>query len=159
MTHIPHVYGKKTVVLTLEAHVVYIQWSNFGHIIPFWLAAWWALWLPWWPPDATMLKCTYWYLPWISVIVFTPQPLRAPGYCRTPSGRAAGQTSPVNTLTSTIFHGSFSNLARTFITLRSQVRSWRFCLIKYAHNGPFNEPASFDIPELILQAKVTKYGI
>ena len=27
------------------------------------------------------------------------------------------------------------------------------------HNGPFNEPASFDIPELIFQAKVTKFGI
>ena len=51
--------------------------------------------------------------------IFTLQPLRAPGYCRTPSGRAAGQTSPVNTLTSIIFHGSFSNLTRTFITLRS----------------------------------------
>ena len=32
-------------------------------------------------------------------------------------------------------------------------------LIEYAHNGPFNEPASFDIPELIFQAKVTKFGI
>ena len=31
-------------------------------------------------------------------------------------------------------------------------------LIKYAHNGPFNEPASFGIPELIFQAKVTKFG-
>ena len=50
----------------------------------------------------------------------TPQPLRAPGYCRTPSGRAAGQTSPVNTLTSIIFHGSFANLARTFTTLISR---------------------------------------
>ena len=30
--------------------------------------------------------------------------------------------------------------------------------MKYAHNGPFNEPASFGIPELIIQAKVTKYG-
>ena len=29
----------------------------------------------------------------------------------------------------------------------------------YAHNGLFNEPASFDIPELIFQAKVTKFGI
>ena len=28
--------------------------------------------------------------------IFTPHPLRAPGYCRRPSGRAAGQTSPVN---------------------------------------------------------------
>ena len=27
------------------------------------------------------------------------------------------------------------------------------------HNGPFNELASFDIPELIFQAKVTKFGI
>ena len=55
--------------------------------------------------------------------LFTPQPLRAPGYCRTPSGRAAGQKSPVNTLTSIIFHESFSNLARTFITLRSRTSS------------------------------------
>ena len=103
-------------------------------------------------------------------MVFTPQPLRAPGYCRYPSGPAArrsggracgsgaGQTSPVNTLTSIIFHWSFSNLARTFITLRS-VRSWKFCLIKYVHNGPFDEPTSFDIPELIFQAEVTKFGI
>ena len=67
----------------------------------------------------------------------------------------------VNTLTSIIFHGSFSNLARTFITLRSRTsfRSWRFCLIKNAHNGPFNEPASFGIPELIFQVKVTKFCI
>ena len=27
------------------------------------------------------------------------------------------------------------------------------------HNGPFNEPASFGIPELIFQVKVTKFGI
>ena len=37
-----------------------------------------------------------------------------------------------------------------------QVRLWRFCLIKYAHYRPFNEPASFDLPELSFQAKVTK---
>ena len=58
---------------------------------------------------------------------FYPAALKAPGYCRTPSGwaggRAAGQTSPVNTLTSIIFHGSFSNLARTFIVLRSRTSS------------------------------------
>ena len=97
--------------------------------------------------------------------IFTPQPLRAPGYCRRPSGRAggrvggqaSGQTSPVNTLTSIIFHGSFSNLARHLLPYDlGRVRSWRFCLIKYAHNGPFNEPASFGIPGLIFQAKVTK---
>ena len=33
-----------------------------------------------------------------------------------------------------------------------------FCFIKYAHNGSFNEPASFGIPELIFQARVTKFG-
>ena len=63
----------------------------------------------------------------LCLMIFTPQPLRAPGYCRTPSGRAggraAGQTSPVNILTSIIFHGSFSNLVRTFITLRSRTSS------------------------------------
>ena len=30
--------------------------------------------------------------------------------------------------------------------------------MKYAHNGPFNEPASFGIPGLIFQAKVTKFS-
>ena len=39
----------------------------------------------------------------------------------------------------------------------SEVRLWRFCLIKYAHNGPFNEPASFGIPGLIFEAKGTKF--
>ena len=76
--------------------------------------------LTWWGWDkmATILH-------WDNIFkcIFTPQPLRAPGYCRTPSGRVAGQTSPVNTLTSIIFHGSFSNLARTFITLRSWTSS------------------------------------
>ena len=61
----------------------------------------------------------HWWIPSQSPVtqncdVFTQQPLRAPGYCRSPSGwaggRAAGQTSPVNTLMSIIFHWSFSNL-------------------------------------------------
>ena len=65
----------------------------------------------------------YYLVSYSAEAIFTPQPLRAPGYCRTPSGRAAGQTSPVNTLTSIIFHGSFSNLARTFITIRSRTSS------------------------------------
>ena len=68
----------------------------------------------------------------------------------------------VSALTSVIFHGSFWNMARTFIALihmyLGQVRLWRFYLIKYAHNGPFNEPASFRIPGLIFQTKVTKFG-
>ena len=59
--------------------------------------------------------------------LFAPQSLKASGYCRRSSGWAAGQatgqTSPVNTLTSIIFHGSFSNLARTFITLTSRMSS------------------------------------
>ena len=38
-------------------------------------------------------------------------------------GRAAGQTSPINTLMSLIFHRSFSNLARTFIALKSRMSS------------------------------------
>ena len=67
----------------------------------------------------------------LDMLAFYPAALKAPGYCRTPSGRAggrtggraAGQTSPVNTLTSIIFHGSFSNLARTFIVLRSRTSS------------------------------------
>ena len=34
----------------------------------------------------------------------------------------------------------------------ARVRFWRFCRIKHAHNGPFNGPASFGIPELILSS-------
>ena len=30
--------------------------------------------------------------------------------------------------------------------------------MQYAHNGPFNEPVFFAIPELIFQAKFTKFG-
>ena len=40
-----------------------------------------------------------------------------------------------------------------------RVRIWRFCLIKYARNGPFNESGSFGIPGLIFQAVVTKFGV
>ena len=57
---------------------------------------------------------------------FYPAALKGSGVLSYPEragGRAAGQTSPVNTLTSIIFHGSFSNLARTFITLRSRTSS------------------------------------
>ena len=84
-----------------------------------------------WSPWGWLVWCGWFFLV-VAVaedflFVFTPQPLKAPGYCRTPSmrvgGRAAGQTSPVNTLTSIIFHGSFSNLARAFITLKSQTSS------------------------------------
>ena len=62
-------------------------------------------------------------------------------------------------LTSVIFPGSFWNVARIFIALRSQMSSIMEVLpIKYVHNGPFNEPASFGIPGVIFQAKVTKFG-
>ena len=75
--------------------------------------------------ETVMSPCSKFELNVISS--FYPAALKAPGYCRTPSGRAggraAGQTSPVNTLTSIIFHGSFSNLARTFIVLRSRTSS------------------------------------
>ena len=57
---------------------------------------------------------------------FYPVALKGSGVLSSPEragGWAAGQTSPVNTLTSIIFHGSFSNLARTFITLRSRTSS------------------------------------
>ena len=39
-----------------------------------------------------------------------------------------------------------------------RVRLRRFCLNRYAHNGPLIEPGSFSIPGLIFQAKVTKFG-
>ena len=57
---------------------------------------------------------------------FYPAALKGSGVLSYPEragGRAAGQTSPVNTLTSIIFHGSFSNLARSFITIRSRTSS------------------------------------
>ena len=57
---------------------------------------------------------------------FHPAALKGSGVLSYPEragGRAARQTNPVNTLTSIIFHGSFSYLARTFITLRSRTSS------------------------------------
>ena len=93
---------------------------------------------------------------------FYPTALKGSGVLSSPEragGWAAGHTSPVNTLTSIIFHGSFSNLARHLSPQDlGRVWSWRFCLIKYAHSGPFNEPASFGIPGPLFQAKVTKLG-
>ena len=62
----------------------------------------------------------------ILVSCFYPAALKGSGVLSYPEragGRAAGQTSPVNTLTSIIFHGSFSNFARTFITIRSLTSS------------------------------------
>ena len=62
----------------------------------------------------------------IIIIRFLPSALKGSGVLSYPERAgewAAGQTSPVNTLTSIIFHGSFSNLARTFITLRSRTSS------------------------------------
>ena len=62
----------------------------------------------------------------ICYLQYYPAALKGCGVLSSPEragGRAAGQTSAVNTLTSTIFHGSFSNLARTFIALRSRTSS------------------------------------
>ena len=66
---------------------------------------------------------THWVLN--KMALFTPQPKGSGvlSYPERAGRRAAGQTSPVNTLTSILFHGSFSNLARTFITLRSRTTS------------------------------------
>ena len=60
----------------------------------------------------------------LSLSPFYPAALKGSGLLSSPEragGQAAGETSPVNTLTSIIFHGSFLNLARTFITLRSRM--------------------------------------
>ena len=54
----------------------------------------------------------------MSMILYVYTPLRAPGYCGT-----LGRQAPLTLSLSTIFHGSFSNLARTFITLRSRTSS------------------------------------
>ena len=136
-----HAKGQRSKVKVTE---VTTQLNRFQTVTPVWIHIWW-----WNDAYSLMLlrrgallflaatKQLYkWYFPSVCLShLFTPQPLRAPGYCRTPSGRAggrtggraggraAGQTSPVNTLTSIIFHGSFSNLARTFIALRSRTSS------------------------------------
>ena len=63
---------------------------------------------------------------WRGALMFYPAALKRSGVLSLPEragGRAAGQTSPVNTLTTIILHGSFSNLARTFITLRFRTSS------------------------------------
>ena len=70
------------------------------------------------------------YLIWDLInMYFTTQPFRATGYCCHPSGwageRAGGcaggrADKPVSTRTSVIFHRMFSNLAKTFILLRSR---------------------------------------
>ena len=58
-----------------------------------------------------------------------------------------------------IFSRVISNATRIFIALSlRRVRSWRFCLIKYVHNGPFYEPINFGIPELMFQVEVIKFG-
>ena len=47
-----------------------------------------------------------------------------------------------------------SNHFLPFIASLWQVQLWRFCCIKYMHNGPFNELMSFGIPHLIFQINV-----
>ena len=93
--------------------------------------------------------------------IFTPQPLRAPGYCRRLSGRAGGRKgsqAPLTLPRPQFFTDYFQTWEEHLLPYDlGQVGSWRFCLIKYAHNGPFDQPASFDLPELIFQAKVTKF--
>ena len=98
---------------------------------------------------------------WLGAI-YTPQPLRPPGYCRRPSGRATGQTSPVNTLTSIIFHGSFSNLARTFITLRFQTSSIMEVLPHLdmrIMDHLMSQPLLTFLNSFFFQTKVTKFGL
>ena len=59
----------------------------------------------------------------------------------------------VSALTYVNFHGSFWNVARTFTVLRSRtIPLWGFCLIKYAHNGPFIAVINFGFPGFIFQA-------
>ena len=105
-----------------------------------------------------------------SFYVFTPQPLRAPGYCRRPServggwaGERQGRQAPLILSRPEFFTDHFQTSQGHLLPYLlpydlGRVRSWRFCLIKYAHNAPLNEPASFGILGLIFQAKVTKFG-
>ena len=83
---------------------------------------------------------------------FYPAPLKGSGVKR--------QTGPVNTVTSTFFTDHFQTWQGHSLP-KDHGRVWlcRFCLIKYAHDGPFHGLISFGIPGLICQTKITKFGI
>ena len=74
----------------------------------------------------------------------------------------ARRSSSVSAFTSIIFHGSFSNLVRTFIALRSGISD----KVDYEGSASLNihkmyhfiELGSFAIPGLIIQDKVTKFS-
>ena len=82
-------------------------------------------------------------LAYISLHIFTPQPLRAPGYCCRPSGRAGGRQgrqAPLTLSGPQFFTDHFQTWQGHLLPQGlGHVRSWRFCLTKYAHNRPFNE--------------------
>ena len=42
---------------------------------------------------------------------------------------------------------------------RKNALFWRFCLNKYAYNGPFNETTNFSFPGFIRQIKAIKFSI
>ena len=91
--------------------------------------------------------------------IFTPQPLSAHGYCLRPSGQAARRSRPVSAFTSTVYHISFPNLARTCIALRTRTSSIMEALPHQIYdNGPSNVQKNFGIPWFIFQPKVTKCG-
>ena len=58
---------------------------------------------------------------------FTPQPLRALGYCRRPSGWSAGQTSPVK-------HSHVHNFSRIIFKLGKHIHSPKI-LDEFDHRG------------------------
>ena len=95
-----------------------------------------------------------------SWVHFHPAALKGSGVLSSPerAGGRAGRQAPLTLSRAQIFTDHFQTWQGYSLPWGlGQVRSWKFCLIKYAHNRPFNEPASFDLPELNFQAKVTKF--
>ena len=70
----------------------------------------------------------------------------------------ANWQSPLTLSHSQFFTNHFQTWQGRLLPQYLRVQLWRFCLIRYVHNGPLNEPASHGIPGLIFQAKVTKCG-
>ena len=59
----PYVFHNNFLVSEPMWHVAYYFTGYYPAFMHFWLPAWWALWLLWWPlTDAAMFQCVYGYL-------------------------------------------------------------------------------------------------
>ena len=98
--------------------------------------------------------------PWMKSS-FYPTTLKGYGVLSTPKwvvgqlGGHQGRKKTFKTFASTIFHVLFSNIAKQFIVIISR-QAWlrKLCLIKYVHNGPFNEHLILAFPSSFLKSKL-----